>query len=312
MNDNIPWIEKYRPSSFESIILTPIIRNIFENMIEHNHIPNLLLYGPPGTGKTTTIINFIHKYQKKYNIGGQDTIIHLNASDERGLDVIRNQIKQFMYSKQLFGTGIKFIILDEVDSMTLSAQKYLKQLLSMIKTTNVRFILICNYLSKIYYSFQRIFLKIRFNTLPRDKVSQMLKYICDKENMNISLDYIQEIQDYFHSDIRSMINYLQQYKFINYSHKIILIQDKDICDIFNYTSSYEEFISKCKFYTKELNVSLYELLIRCIEYYIKHYKVSNFYILKECVHQYQLEPLILFKHFYYSSLSHHAHKNYKN
>ena len=108
---NIPWIEKYRPTSFDNIVLDPINRQIFENIISQNNIPNLIFYGPPGTGKTTTIINLINKYQEKYNQKNKGLIIHLNASDERGIDVIRNQINTFVNTKTLFTTGIKFIIL---------------------------------------------------------------------------------------------------------------------------------------------------------------------------------------------------------
>ena len=116
--NNMPWVEKYRPTSFDNIVLDPINRQIFENIINQNNIPNLIFYGPPGTGKTTTIINLINKYQEKYNQKNKGLMIHLNASDERGIDVIRNQINNFVNTKTLFTHGIKFIILDEVDYMT--------------------------------------------------------------------------------------------------------------------------------------------------------------------------------------------------
>ena len=98
-----PWVEKYRPNKFEDIVLTPINKKILENIIEFNYFPNLLFYGPPGTGKTTTIINLIDKYQKTFNQKKKGLIIHLNASDDRGIDIIRNQIYQFVNTKTLFG-----------------------------------------------------------------------------------------------------------------------------------------------------------------------------------------------------------------
>jgi len=116
--DYIPWVEKYRPQNFEDIVLDNNNEIIFENMIEKNYIPNILLYGPPGTGKTTTIINLINKFQSKNNQLNKGLMIHLNASDERGIDIIRNQINNFVNSKTLFNVGTKFIILDEVDYMT--------------------------------------------------------------------------------------------------------------------------------------------------------------------------------------------------
>ena len=90
--NNIPWVEKYRPTEFDNIVLDPMNRTIFNKILEKDYFPNLLFYGPPGTGKTTTIINLIHSYQKKHNQVSRGTIIHLNASDERGIDIIRNQI----------------------------------------------------------------------------------------------------------------------------------------------------------------------------------------------------------------------------
>jgi len=86
----IPWVEKYRPTNFEDIVLDPYNYRIMKNIIKYNNFPNLLLYGPPGTGKTTTIINLISDYQKQTGQINKELIIHLNASDERGIDIIRN------------------------------------------------------------------------------------------------------------------------------------------------------------------------------------------------------------------------------
>ena len=136
--DYIPWVEKYRPQNFEDIVLDSNNKIIFENMIEKNYIPNILLYGPPGTGKTTTIINLINKFQSKNNQLNKGLMIHLNASDERGIDIIRNQINNFVNSKTLFNVGIKFIILDEVDYMTKNAQLALKYLLQEYKENSTK------------------------------------------------------------------------------------------------------------------------------------------------------------------------------
>ena len=125
----IPWVEKYRPIKFEDIVLGTENQIIFNKIFESNYIPNILLYGPPGTGKTTTIINLINKFQKMNNQTNKGLMIHLNASDERGIDIIRNQINNFVNSKTLFNDGIKFVILDEVDYMTKNAQLALKYLL---------------------------------------------------------------------------------------------------------------------------------------------------------------------------------------
>jgi len=115
-----PWVEKYRPTSFDEIVFDPLNKQILENIINNKTFPNLLFYGPPGTGKTTSIINLINAYQDSPNC--KNLMIHLNASDERGIDIIRNQINSFVNSKSLFNDGMKFVILDEVDYMTKNAQ----------------------------------------------------------------------------------------------------------------------------------------------------------------------------------------------
>ena len=127
--ENIPWTEKYRPNKFDDIVLDPTNKKIFLTMLKNKYFPNLLLYGPPGTGKTTTVINLINEYQKSQNHVNKSLVIHLNASDERGIDTIRNQIYQFVRTKNLFETGYKFVVLDEVDYMTKNAQQALRYLL---------------------------------------------------------------------------------------------------------------------------------------------------------------------------------------
>ena len=206
MTENIPWTEKYRPDRFDNIVLDPNNKALFMNMIEDKYFPNLLLYGPPGTGKTTTIINLINEYQVIKKKKSQ--VIHLNASDERGIDIIRNQIYQFVKTKNLFETGYKFVVLDEVDYMTKNAQQALKYLLQTCGN-NVKFFLICNYISKIELSLQHEFVCIRFNQLPKQKIHEFIREICMKENVDLSDQTIDNIQNLHKSDIRSMINFIQ-------------------------------------------------------------------------------------------------------
>ena len=104
---NIPLVEKYRPTNFGDIVLDPINKKILTNIIDTAYFPNLLFYGPPGTGKTTTIINLVNSYQEKFNQKNKELMIHLNASDERGIDIIRSQINQFVNSKTMFNNVLE-------------------------------------------------------------------------------------------------------------------------------------------------------------------------------------------------------------
>jgi DNA polymerase III delta prime subunit len=201
------WVEKYRPSSFDTIVLEETNQLFFKKMIDTNYIPNLLFYGPPGTGKTTTILNLIQTFQEKQGEVNSSLVIHLNASDERGIDTIRSQIYSFVHTKPFFSKGKKFVILDEVDSMTKSAQQALSYLLHTPVT--VSFCLICNYISKIEDTLQTLFIKVKFNALPVDKMLDFLETIVKKEGIQYTRAHLEGIQRMYGSDIRSMINYLQ-------------------------------------------------------------------------------------------------------
>jgi replication factor C subunit 3/5 len=207
-SSGVPFVELYRPKIFEDIVLDPLNKQILKNIIETSYFPNLLFYGPPGTGKTTTIINLITAYQTKIGIKNKDLIIHLNASDERGIDIIRNQISFFVNSKPLFHTGMKFVILDEVDYMTKNAQQALRYLLQNY-TSNVRFCLICNYISRIDEGLQNEFLRLRFNQLPEKDIIKFLGNISSSEKLNLNEQSLYLIQKLYKSDIRSMINFMQ-------------------------------------------------------------------------------------------------------
>lgn len=206
--NNLPWVEKYRPTEFDNIILNAENKIFFNEILNKNIFPNILLYGPPGTGKTTTIINIINKYQELNNEKDKSLVIHLNASDDRGIDIIRNNISQFVNSSSLFTKGTKFIILDEVDYMTKNAQQALKQLIK-INNENIRYCLICNYISRIDETLIDEFIVVRFNQLPEHLIINFLNNINKEEKLNMSLDTILNIKKFYNSDIRSMINYMQ-------------------------------------------------------------------------------------------------------
>jgi DNA polymerase III delta prime subunit len=217
-------VEKYRPSRFDDIVMDPLNRLIMRNIIKTGHFPNLLFYGPPGTGKTTTIMNLVNEYQlATMNHVNNGLMIHLNASDERGIDIIRIQINSFVTTKSLFGIGIKFVILDEVDYMTKNAQMALRHLLNSYNygQHNVRFCLICNYISRIDEALQTEFVRMRFNQLPVSEINQFITKVNVFEGLNLSDEMIQSIQQQYNSDIRSMINYMQTNQDVAVQHVIL-------------------------------------------------------------------------------------------
>lgn len=225
MNKSTPWVEKYRPTNFDNIVLDPLNKLMMRNMIATGHFPNLLFYGPPGTGKTTTIINLVNEYQQTHmKCVNSGLMIHLNASDERGIDIIRVQINSFVTTKSLFGNGVKFVILDEVDYMTKNAQMALRHLLNSYNYSqhNVRFCLICNYISRIDEALQTEFVRMRFNQLPVSEINKFIKKVSLSEGLNMSDEMIQSIQKQFNSDIRSMINYMQTNQDANTVQHVII------------------------------------------------------------------------------------------
>jgi len=273
MSSGIPFMELYRPKKFEDIVLDPLNKKILRNIIESSYFPNLLFYGPPGTGKTTTIINIINAYQEKINKKNKDLIIHLNASDERGIDIIRNQINNFVNSKPLFNSGMKFVILDEVDYMTKNAQQALRYSLQNY-TSNVRFCLICNYISKIDEGLQNEFIRLRFNQLPKDEIINFLKNISITEKLNISDKSLENIQKLYKSDIRSMINFIQSNQDVNNTRDYYIIDNEKWLELLNKLKNKEkiEIIEKFVYnISNQYNIDKKNIIKDFLNYIIRIY-----------------------------------------
>jgi len=276
INNSMPWVEKYRPSCFDEIVLDPMNRTILSNILKTNYFPNLLFYGPPGTGKTTTIINLVNAYQSKLNMQNRGLMIHLNASDERGIDIIRNQINNFVSTKSMFGNGIKFVILDEVDYMTTNAQIALRYLLTSYTDNNVRFCLICNYVSRIDESLQTEFVRMRFNQLPESDIFAFLCKIRDNEQLKLSNENLVSIQRQFHSDIRSMINYIQTNQ-DELQHLHVITNDvwDDMVTLFSNSDNISHIIT----YFREISIK-YSIdprtIIKQFLYYIVRHRTNEF------------------------------------
>ena len=279
-----PWVEKYRPKNLENVVLETNNKIIFDNCINKKYIPNMLFYGPPGTGKTTTVVNIISKFHLKYYGKFQkELIIHLNASDERGIDMVRNQLNTFVKTKPFFLNETKVIILDEVDYMTKNAQRALSNLIQNNTTNNTAFCLICNYISRIEKCLKNELILFKFSSLPKEEVFNFLKMIIKLEKINkkiIDLDYIYEN---FKSDMRSMINYLQSQHQSKQFYKINRINLQKVIDFIKKEKSViiikKKIINECI----KANVS--------IEYYIQKFII---YILKYDIF-YSKESISLFK-----------------
>jgi len=194
------WNEKYRPQSLDTYVGNDTVKSTFQQYIETNDVPHLLLYGDAGSGKTTLakiIANTIAK----------DNYIYINASDENSVDTVRDKIKQFASSIG-FG-GLKLIILDECDYMTPNAQAALRNVIETFSKTT-RFILTCNYVDKIIDPIQSR-CQI-FNIVPPSKkeVAQHLVKILDGENVNYEKDNLATIINQSYPDIRRVINTTQR------------------------------------------------------------------------------------------------------
>ena len=159
----LPWVEKYRPKEMSDLVSHEQIIGTITKLIDAGKLPHLMLYGPPGTGKTSTILACAHKlYGKHFS----SMVLELNASDDRGIDVVREQIKEFASTRQMFSSAPKLIVLDEADNMTNPAQFSLRRVIEKF-TRNARFCIICNYASKIIPALQSRCTRFRFAPLSK-------------------------------------------------------------------------------------------------------------------------------------------------
>lgn len=203
---NLPWVEKHRPKTLDDLIAHTDIINTIGRFIEQQNLPHLLFYGPPGTGKTSTILACAKQLYTPNEMNAM--VLELNASDDRGINIVRGDILNFAEARPVFNKGFKLVILDEADAMTNDAQNALRRI--MEKYTNItRFCIICNYLSKIIPALQSRCTRFRFAPLHASQIKPRLELIIQMESVKATPDGINALIDLSNGDMRRIINGLQ-------------------------------------------------------------------------------------------------------
>ncbi|KAF9364774.1 hypothetical protein BGX34_000444 [Mortierella sp. NVP85] len=207
-----PWIEKYRPKTMDDISAQEQAVAVLKKTMESQNLPHLLFYGPPGTGKTSTILALARDIYGPEMVGSR--VLELNASDERGIQVIREKVKNFARSTVTHNIGqqncppYKIIILDEADSMTTDAQSALRRTMETYSKLT-RFCLICNYVTRIIEPLASRCAKFRFKPLEEKHSKERLEMICQQEDVKISQEAILSLIRVSEGDLRRAIMYLQ-------------------------------------------------------------------------------------------------------
>jgi len=230
------WVNKYRPKNINEIIYQDDIIKIFKNTLKTGNLPHLLLYGPPGTGKTS--FGLVVAYQLFGPNIMNERVIELNASDERGISIVRNKIYNFARmalsepDPKYPCPPYKIIILDEADAMTNEAQAALRKIMEEL-SSRTRFIFICNYINQIIDPISSRCMKYRFKPIHKDILEQKVLDISKKENItNMTSDAIKTLVEISKGDARKAIMTLQNVKYI---YKDV-IEKEDIYSITSYIS----------------------------------------------------------------------------
>jgi replication factor C subunit 3/5 len=228
--NTLPWIEKYRPTNLDEIMSHSEIIGTLKTFIKNKCLPHLLFYGPPGSGKTSTIMAAAKELYGKYF---DFMVMELNASDDRGIEVVRSKIKQFVISKSVFfGKStldreniFKLVILDETDAMTNDAQAILRKIVEKY-TYNTRFCLICNYIQNISPALQSRCTRFRFSPINNLDMRSKIIEISGKESLKITESGIDTIIKRSRGDMRKVLNILQS---VSMAYPLINEKNINLC-----------------------------------------------------------------------------------
>ncbi len=211
IKEEIPWVEKYRPTSFEEVVSQSIAVNNLKEFARKKNMPHMIFAGPAGTGKTSAALIIARNEIKKQNYYAN--VLELNASDTVRMDYVRSVIKSFVNQNLLLEDNtLKFIILDEADNIPTQVQQALRRIIEKA-SSNVKFILLCNYINRIIDPIVSRCAVFRFTNLTKEKIVERLRFIADKEKLQIPQTQANKFYDtlFFISggDLRKAINTLQ-------------------------------------------------------------------------------------------------------
>ena len=199
------WTEKYRPSKFYEVVGQEEVIKRIESLTNSLNIPHLLFAGPAGTGKSTLALIIV---KELFRENWRQNYLELNASDERGINVVREKVKTFARTKSLGNVQFKVIFLDEADALTPEAQQALRRTMENYSST-CRFILSCNYSSKIIDPIQSRCAFFRFKLLEKKDIEKVIRKIAEKEKLTITAEAMDVLYEGSEGDCRRCINLLQ-------------------------------------------------------------------------------------------------------
>lgn len=208
----LPWVEKYRPSSLDEVVAQENVITTLKRLMESESMPHLLFYGPPGTGKTTTVkacaAHLFGKERMRANT------LELNASDDRGIDVVRHLIKEFCSTSSVYSvspkgcSSFKLVVLDEADHMSHDAQAALRRIIEKY-TRNARFCILCNHVNKIIPALQSRCTRFRFSPVRKVEMLPRLRYVVFQESLPFSEEGLIAAYQLSQGDLRRCLNILQ-------------------------------------------------------------------------------------------------------